>query len=191
MQVFLIRHPRPLLAAGICYGQLDVDCDDPLPIARRLRPLLPANIRIIASPLRRTRRLAEALHPQPLFDARLMELNFGAWEGKRWSEIDRVQIDAWAADLLNFIPPDGESVAMLQRRAVDCVTALDAGHVALVTHGGVIRALLGHWAQLPLEEWSRLTPDFGSVTRVDITAEGGGKARFQVLELPEHPENPG
>jgi alpha-ribazole phosphatase len=184
VQVFLIRHPRPLLAAGVCYGQLDVDCEDPLPVASRLRPLLPNDTRVIASPLRRTRSLAEALHPAPIFDARLMEINFGDWEGKQWADIDRKLIDAWAADLLNFVPPGGESVAMLQARAVDCVAGLNEQRIALVTHGGVIRALLGHWAKLPVEEWSQLKLAFGGVTVVDIDdANRGGKAVFQVLDL--------
>lgn len=184
MQVFLIRHPRPLLAAGICYGQLDVDCEDPLPVAERLRPLLPADTRIIASPLRRTRRLAEALHAQPAFDARLMEIDFGDWEGKAWAGIERNQLDAWAADVLHFVPPGGESVAMLQARAIACVDELEDERVALVTHGGVIRALIGHWAKLPVEEWSQLRLEFGSLTRVDIDA-AGGKARFRLLDVPK------
>ncbi len=185
MQVFLIRHPRPLLATGVCYGQLDVDCEDPLPIANRLRPLLPSDTPIIASPLRRTRGLAEALHPQPLFDARLMEINFGDWEGQQWAAIDRELIDAWAADVLNFVPPGGESVAMLQARVIDCVAELDEQRVALVTHGGIIRALLGYWAKLPVEEWSQLKLAFGGVTVVDIDDENrGGKAEFRMLEVP-------
>ncbi len=185
MQVFLIRHPRPLIAAGICYGQLDVDCEDPLPIARRLLPLLPGGTRIIASPLRRTRGLAEALHAQPLFDTRLMEINFGDWEGQQWGDIDRKLIDAWASDVLHFVPPGGESVAMLQARAIECVKGIDGQRVALVTHGGIIRALLGYWAQLPVEEWSKLRLAFGGVTVVEIdTANRGGKAEFQILEVP-------
>ena len=186
MQVFLIRHPRPLIAAGICYGQLDVDCEDPLPIADRLRSLLPSDTQIIASPLRRTRGLAEALHAQPLFDARLMEINFGDWEGRQWADIDRKLIDAWAADVLHFVPPGGESVAMLQARAIACADEFkefEEERISLVTHGGIIRALLGHWAQLPVEEWSQLKLAFGSVTRVDIDA-ASGKAQFQVLEAP-------
>jgi alpha-ribazole phosphatase len=185
VQVFLIRHPRPLLEAGVCYGQLDVDCEDPLPIASRLRPLLPSDTQIVASPLRRTRGLAEALHPQPLFDTRLMEINFGDWEGQAWADIDRELIDAWAADVLNFVPPGGESVAMLQARAVDCVARLDEQRIALVTHGGIIRALLGHWAQLPVEEWSQLKLAFGSMTVVEIDETNrGGKAEFRMLEAP-------
>ena len=74
MQVFLIRHPRPLIEAGVCYGRLDVDCEDPLPVAERLKSLLPEGVPVISSPLRRARRLAEALTGNPGIDERLAEI---------------------------------------------------------------------------------------------------------------------
>ncbi|MBL8396424.1 MAG: alpha-ribazole phosphatase family protein [Candidatus Accumulibacter sp.] len=168
MQLFLIRHPRPLLAAGICYGQLDVEAEDPLPIARRLQALLPSGTPVIASPLQRARHLAEGLHRQARFDRRLREIDFGAWEGRPWEAIARSMLDAWAADVLHFVPPGGESAAMLQARVVECVASLRGERFALVTHAGAIRALLGHWLRLPVGEWSRLAIDFGSVTLLEI-----------------------
>jgi alpha-ribazole phosphatase len=173
VRLFLIRHPRPLLDDGICYGRLDVDAEDPLPVAARLRPLLPTATPVISSPLRRARRLAAALHPQPSCDARLQEIDFGDWEGRRWERIDRRQLDAWAADVLHFAPPGGESVAMLRARAIDCVGDLPASDCALVTHAGVIRVLLGHWLRLPIDEWSRLVLDFGSITLLELAAGNG------------------
>lgn len=171
MQVFLIRHPRPLIEAGICYGQLDVDSEDPLPIAARLKSSLPQDTLVISSPLHRARQLAEALDPQARIDARLSEINFGDWEGRAWDDIDRVSLDAWAADVLDFTPPGGESVASLQRRAIDFAASLDNINtpcVALVTHAGIIRALIGYWQQLPVEDWTQLKFDFGSVTEIEI-----------------------
>ena len=174
MQVFLIRHSRPLIEAGVCYGRLEVDCEDPQPIAARLR--LPPNTPIFSSPLRRARRLAEALavptRVDVRLDARLAEIDFGDWEGRRWDDIDRQSIDAWAADVLNFTPPRGESVADLQRRVIDFSGEIkatgDGASVALVTHAGVIRALLGHWRGLPVAEWTQLKCDFGSCTLIEI-----------------------
>ena len=29
MPLFLIRHPRPLIESGVCYGRLDVEADNP------------------------------------------------------------------------------------------------------------------------------------------------------------------
>ena len=178
MQVFLIRHPRPLVGAGICYGQLDVEAEDPQPTADRLRALLPAGTPVVASPLRRSRRLAEALHAQPLFDRRLMEIDFGEWEGRGWDQVERALLDAWAADVLHFSPPGGESAAMLQARVVNCITELRATSVALVTHAGAIRAALGHWLRLPVGEWSQLALDFGSITLVDLEPGAPAVLRF-------------
>jgi len=170
VQVFLIRHPRPLIAAGICYGRLDVTGEDPQDAAERLRPLLPAGIPVVSSPLQRARHLAEALHPAPQIDARLAEIDFGAWEGRPWSEIERTHLDAWAADVLDFTPPGGESAAQLQARAVECASGLRGEAVTLITHGGVMRALLGHWLRLPIGEWSTLKFEFASVTLVELAA---------------------
>lgn len=174
MQVFLIRHPRPLIEPGLCYGRLDVDCEEPQPVAARLQ--LPPDTPIFSSPLRRARRLAEALavpaRVEVRLDARLSEIDFGDWEGRRWDDIDRQSIDDWAADVLNFTPPRGESVADLQRRVVDFAAELaatvDGASVALITHAGVIRALLGHWRGLPVAEWTQLKCDFGSLTQIEI-----------------------
>ena len=153
------------------YGRLDVDCEDPQPIAARLKSRLPAGTTVIASPLRRARRLAEALLPQIRIDERLSEIDFGDWEGKAWDDIDRAALDRWAADVLGFVPPGGESVAQLQSRVIDFakeLRGLEIPRVALVTHAGVIRALFGHWRQLPDREWTQLKFDFGSMTALEI-----------------------
>jgi len=171
VQLFLIRHPRPLIDDGICYGRLDVEAEDPSPVADRLRLLLPEVTPLISSPLRRARTLAEALHAQPVFDQRLMEIDLGTWEGQRWEQIERAQLDAWANDLLHFAPPGGESAAMLQARVVACIADLRRTTVALVTHAGPIRAALGYWLQIPVQEWSSLELAFGSITQLEIQGD--------------------
>ena len=168
MQLFLIRHPRPLIESGICYGQLDVDCEDPGICAKRIKPLLPENIPVFSSPLRRARRLAEALSANVQIDERLREIHFGEWEEKPWSEIDCHELNAWAEDLLHFVPPGGESVAALQARALDFVVTLNLPCAAVVTHAGIMRALLGHWQQMPVEDWAQLQFGFGELVSLDI-----------------------
>ena len=174
MPLFLIRHPRPLIESGVCYGRLDVEADNPQALAAQLAPRLPSGLPIISSPLRRARRLAEALGPQVRTDARLSEIDFGEWEGRRWNEIDRHLLDAWAADMLHFVPPGGESAAMLQARVIDCLDSLRAGHarrLALVTHAGAIRAALGHCLRLAIDEWSQLPLAFGSISLLEIDGQ--------------------
>jgi len=168
MQIFLIRHPRPLVGAGVCYGQLDVDCVDPLPLAAQLAARLPAGVPVVSSPLRRARRLALALDANAGVDARLSEISFGAWEGQPWDAIARDDLDAWAADVLHFAPPGGESVDQLRRRAIAFADSLKAPQTVIVTHAGILRALLGYWHNLPLDEWTQLQFDFASLTAVEV-----------------------
>lgn len=175
MQVFLIRHPPPQVAPGICYGRLDLPALDVAAVAAALRAQLPAGLPVIASPLARCRALAEALHPAPRFEPTLMEMDFGAWEGKAWDEIGAAALDAWAADLLHHAPPGGESAAMLQAR---CVAALDAlaaeglAACAVVTHAGVMRAAIGHARRLPATEWSQLRFAYGECVALDWLPRG-------------------
>jgi probable phosphoglycerate mutase len=110
----------------------------------------------VASPLGRTRETMERLRetiglapPTYRLDERLKELTFGAWEGLTWKEIrDRDPEGARAreADKWGFVPPGGESYAMLAERVRPFLDELTRESV-LVSHGGVGRvllALLGH-----------------------------------------------
>ena len=147
MAVILLRHTRPAVAEGICYGRTDLDlapCFDGH--AARLAASLPPVAAVVTSPLTRCRRLAEViaaargLHPVP--DPRLIEMDFGLWEGRPWDALPRAELDAWAADLLHARPHGGETVAELAARTRAALADLAArpGPVLAVTHAGVIKA---------------------------------------------------
>ena len=175
MQVFLIRHPAPDIAPGVCYGQLDVPALDTAATAAALRTQIAPGLPLVSSPLRRCRALAEALHPAPRFDDRLKEVHFGEWEGRLWDDIDRTALDAWAANLLHHAPPGGESAAMLQARVVACLDELaDEGRSAciVVTHAGVMRAAVGHARRLPPAEWTELRFAYGECIAVQWPEAG-------------------
>ncbi|PKO90311.1 MAG: phosphoglycerate mutase [Betaproteobacteria bacterium HGW-Betaproteobacteria-10] len=168
MILHLIRHPKPLIAPGVCYGQRDIPAEISLAETSRLRHDLPPGLPLWSSPLQRCRALANGLHPQPVIDDRLAEMNFGDWEGLPWDAIPRQQIDAWAADVAGYAPPGGESPIILQRRALAFVADLDVPEAVLVTHAGVMRVLLAHWQGLPPERWTTLNFDYASRTRVEV-----------------------
>ncbi|RIX48477.1 MAG: phosphoglycerate mutase [Rhodocyclales bacterium GT-UBC] len=168
MILHLIRHPTPLVEPGICYGRLDLATAEAPAVAAALRPVLPPGLPVWSSPLRRCRALAELLHPAPRFDSRLVEMDFGAWEGMPWDAVPRAELDAWAADVAGFAPPGGESPLALQRRALDFVAGLAETEAVIVTHAGVIRSLLAHWQGLPPERWTELVFAYGSCTRVVV-----------------------
>ena len=142
--MILLRHPTPDAPAGLCYGRSDIG-SGPGAAAEIARALdaTPSVGRVIASPARRCRALAEALAwrdgVEMALDPRLHELDFGAWEGRRWWDIPRAESEPWTADPWRVAPPGGETFAALYRRVA---AALDeAGEdAALVAHAGPIRA---------------------------------------------------
>ena len=149
MPLILVRHTRPKVPAGVCYGMTDLELaptfDDE---AAAVVAALPPVERLVSSPLRRCRRLAERIGAArgiaPVFDDRLRELDFGAWEGIAWDAIPRAELDAWAADFFHARPHGGESVHMLRERVGTAIADYRRSGVshAVVTHAGVIKAAL-------------------------------------------------
>jgi alpha-ribazole phosphatase len=173
VQLYLIRHPAPQVAAGVCYGRTDLAlADDVAAAAARIRPQLPPQGPLFTSPLLRCRQLAAALHATPQSDERLQEMHFGDWEMTPWSRIQREALDGWAADPLGYRPPQGESVAELRARVLAFVAdAHDAGlqQAVLVTHAGVMKVIVGHARGLPVGKWMGLSFDYESVVCVEFT----------------------
>ena len=149
MRLILIRHPQPAVAPGICYGRTD------LPVApaqlelalAALLPALPAGLPVYASPLQRCAVLATRLAQHPVYDERLVEMDFGTWEMQPWDAIPRAGVDAWAADLANYRPGDGESVLHMAERIAAFYTDLQRqlgekdGQAIVVCHAGAMRLL--------------------------------------------------
>jgi alpha-ribazole phosphatase len=156
MHPIFVRHAPPLVA-GFCAGHADVKVEAVAPAAdavvRALRERDLRVARVFSSPTARCRDLAVELSARlevPLvFDARLMELNFGAWEGRLWDEIvqsDPAGFERWARDFVTEAPPGGERVAELERRVAEWQAEIGRSDPVLsclaVTHAGVIRAAL-------------------------------------------------
>ncbi|MGY9046928.1 hypothetical protein P775_14330 [Puniceibacterium antarcticum] len=146
MAVTLVRHTRPDVAKGICYGRTDLtlaegfvtECD--AVIAALPRPSV-----VVSSPLERCRVLATRVSAEFGVDLILsedfIEMDFGAWEGVAWDAIGRGPLDDWAADFLGYAGHGGESVAQLRDRVARGLSGLPDGAV-VVTHAGVIKAAL-------------------------------------------------
>nr|MBA3696405.1 alpha-ribazole phosphatase family protein [Methylotenera sp.] len=139
---------------------------------------------IYSSPLQRCHKLAQALSVDDtlnfserniVLDARLKELHFGDWELSSWDDIPRDIFDPWANDYANLAPPNGETFTQLHLRAksfVEEVTAHSQGkHILVITHGGLIRALIAEVLQIPLKRLFRMTIDYASVTQLEFNGE--------------------
>jgi alpha-ribazole phosphatase len=163
----LIRHPAVQVAPGVCYGRLDVPLapEAMADVTRIARAVAGSAARVWTSPARRCRAVAEAIGGEIVADARLLELDFGAWEGLPWDQVPRAELDRWAADPPGFAPPDGESgAALLARVGSFHADLLARGEDAVVVaHGGPLKLLI---ALLRGETPDLLgpTPKLGSVT---------------------------
>jgi alpha-ribazole phosphatase len=175
VRLYLIRHPAPDVAAGICYGGSDLPlAADVAAAAARIRPRLPPDLPLYTSPLQRCRQLADALHPAARSDERLREMSFGLWEMQAWDRIQREALDGWAADPLGYTPPEGESVGTLQQRVRDFIAEIQRQGIqsaVLVAHAGVMKVIVGRARRLPEQQWIGLRFDYESVVIVDLGDE--------------------
>ncbi len=138
--IALIRHPPLAIAPGICYGRRDLAIADPKsvdPIAQQVRCM---SATTWTSPLQRCRTVADAIGANRV-DARLIEMDFGAWDGLAWDAIPRAALDAWATDPLAFAPPGGETGAALVARVAAFRDELPRGDHIIVSHGGPLKIL--------------------------------------------------
>ena len=174
MELYLIRHTTPDIAEGICYGQTDVGLADSFEKeVKTLREKLPNGCErfpIYSSPLERCSKLSARLSGGAITtDQLLMELDFGDWEGQPWDDIDDASLSEWMQDFVEVQCPGGESYHQLYDRVIKWwkkIVSTDQEKVLVVTHAGVIRCLLSHILELPLENSFRLQVDYGSISKI-------------------------
>ena len=176
MKLTLVRHTAVDVPSGVCYGFSDVPLKSSFEAeAATVSEQLAGKIfdKVYASPLSRCTKLAAACgYATPLLEDRIKELNFGDWEMKAWTEIDKAEATAWFADWLNYPAKNGESYAMMQKRVdnfIDELKASSAGKsVCLFTHSGVIRLVHVYLGLHPIEESFEFAVEYGQVFEFDV-----------------------
>lgn len=151
MRLYLIRHGKPEVDIGICYGSSDLPVreQEHRRVMEATLPALPRAVPVVSSPLQRCRVLAEAIAeaadaPEMSQDSRLAEIHFGEWEMRTWDEIPRSEIDAWATDVVHYQPGKGESVLDVATRVRDFYDDMRGSGITeaiIVCHAGTIRLL--------------------------------------------------
>ena len=96
---------------------------------------------IWSSPLARAVETAVIAVGEPAIDVRLIEFDFGALEGKTWTDCS-VEVQEALLAFDDFAAPGGESVPELRERVHSFIRDLPPGDHVVFTHGGVIHALL-------------------------------------------------
>ena len=181
--LLLIRHAEPAAwAKQLCHGALDVPLSDEGVIQARCigDHLRDARLdAVYASPLGRAVATASAVaRPHgltPVLREDLAEIDFGAFEGRTFEKIAASHPELyaqWMREPASVRFPGGETFEDLRERTTSEVTRIrrehEGGSVAVVTHGGVIRAVLAEvlglddgmifrigqsWGGMSLVEW--------------------------------------
>ena len=179
MEIYLIRHTKPDIAKGVCYGQADLDVVESFEEeAACIKEHLPEHFdAVYSSPLKRCRQLAERLFPDYSirFDDRIKEINCGDWELKKWDDIEQEHLKRWMNDFVNECTPSGESYTHLYDRVVQFFESLDGEgqRIAIVSHGGVIRSLLSYIEAVALKDsFKQFSIHYGCVVRIDKKDDG-------------------
>ena len=149
-ELWLWRHPRATGAAGRCIGQTDlaVDRRRAKRLAHRIRQTarLHSLPRVVwTSPLQRCADVGCWLARwgwQHRVDARLLELDFGGWDGRPWTTIAHADVAAWEADFAQHAPGGGEALAALvaRCRAFIATQPGDGAPLLMVAHAGWMQA---------------------------------------------------
>jgi alpha-ribazole phosphatase len=153
--LLFIRHAETDMAGTFC-GQSDppVNAEGHRQIqklAERLRtePI----VAVFTSDLQRSvttaRSVAESFAIPCITRPALREIDFGKWEGLTWEEIEKLDLTfatQWLEAFPHLTPPDGESFQTFEARVMAETSYLlsqsESGLIAVVTHSGVMRAVL-------------------------------------------------
>lgn len=133
---------------------------------------------VFTSPLRRSADVGRWLARwgwQHHVDARLSELDFGAWDGQRWDAINPAEVAAWTDAFAVYAPGGGESVTQLMARCAAFLAEHAQDKVCLVAHAGWINAALRVAAGLPpptlARDWPPALP-YGCAVELPRSAGG-------------------
>ncbi len=159
----LVRHGESTWNAE---RRLQGQADPPLTSAgesqvRALAPQLPelGIDRAICSDLRRAARTADLLELRAVPDPRWREIGVGDWTGRSIDALRAEDPDRWRGWRAgHFTPPGGETWVEFSSRLAEALAALPVGDVILVTHGGVIRALVAMLLDLSPDRLAPVPP---------------------------------
>ncbi len=99
-----------------------------------------------------TRAIAGHHRIRVIRDADLREIHLGEWEGKTPAEVDKLYnkgYKKWLKKPSSVRIPNSEKISIFRKRVTGCVARIAKSNpdktVVIVTHGGVLTALLAEW----------------------------------------------
>ncbi|KZN58958.1 histidine phosphatase family protein [Pseudoalteromonas luteoviolacea] len=194
--IFLVRHTETVKINHLI-GASDV----PLPLAslERLQSQLdecPNIQKVISSPRQRcsqAARIFSEAHQVPLeIEPKIQEMDFGDWDGHcyewLWQNTANPSIGDFWQDPWSHTPPNGEPMTSFERRVEswwqEIVSSPNDDAILVVTHGGVIKALLAIVLALPHKSATHLNcfeVGYGCIVRFSVYYDNNGVAWPKVV----------
>lgn len=175
MKLYLVRHTTPDVEAGICYGRADIGLADSFQneLVEVLNKLPQERGVVYSSPLLRCHTLAThiANGSGVKHDDNLIEIDFGHWEMKAWTEIDQELLMEWGNNFVEHRVPDGENFQDVIQRCSNFISHILSKKIdtaTVVTHAGVIRAILSQILEMPPKRAFALKIPYSCVIEVTI-----------------------
>lgn len=193
--ICLLRHGETAYnAEGNKYcGRTDIPLTDKgIEQARRMNNLLKDYDfdQIFCSPLLRARTTAEIASGTPSkvqTDDRLIEVDFGQWEGKRSEDFIAEDPDSWTnwlADPTQFRAGNtgergDEIIARLESFYTELLEKFDGQTILVVGHNGINRFFMAKQLGMPLKNYRRLVQENSALTLLTLDKHKG----FNLLKL--------
>ena len=198
-RLLLLRHAATDAgSAGQMVGVTDVPASKTALVQLRLlqAALSPYTVdNWLCSPMMRARQTAHELEkvlsfPEvPIIEPRLQEIDFGRWEMKTFADImakdqDKKLVERWKDDFENFCFPGGESVKDFCGRIKELLLEIqetdENKNILLITHGGVIRAMICLALGLPLKNYLLFHVKPAKLCVLDLYSKGAVLAGFNL-----------
>ena len=129
--------------------------------------------------------LGQTLGIEPSIETGWREMNIGTWSGLRTGEVIARHSEEWERLRAGEDLPrgGGETFAHFQGRLIDAARSLVARHpgqqVAVVTHGGAVRAFLLYCRGLAMSEFRKIDKIGNTgLSKVTLSADGGALIHY-------------
>jgi probable phosphoglycerate mutase len=194
LTLHLVRHGDTMQAAE---GYFAGDIDPPLTDRGRAQAEAVGRVAasldlaaVYVSPKLRARQTAEpvvrACKLEPVIEEGLREIAYGAWEGRKESDIkvsDPAAFAAWTQDPALVAPPGGESAFAIAARALPCLVRArqehPSGHVMFVSHKATVRIIVCALLGVPLGRFrDRVACPTASITTFEFGERGAMLVRL-------------
>lgn len=186
--ICLLRHGETAYNAdGNRYcGHTDIDLTDKgIDQAYRMKKLLKdfQFDAIFSSPLKRAKYTAiiASGKEEVLVDMRLIEVDFGQWEGKRSEEFQLEDPQSWENWLSapehfragNTGETAKEIVARLNSFYTELLDKYDGKTVLIVGHNGINRLFIASQLGMPLKNYRKIVQENSALTQLTLSKENG------------------